>query len=388
MNKKVPKRRFSGFNEDWENIQLKDYYEFYKGKGLPLSSFSENGKYLGIAYGHLYTKYSEVINNVIKKVDSKSFSSIKGDILFPGSSTVPLGTAQANALMETNVQLGGDVIVARDITNSNYSPFMSYMINSQKEKMFTITTGTTIAHMYGKDIEELNYNIPSLKEQEQIGDFFQKLDNMIELQSDKIKKYKMLKESYLEKLLPEETKVNPELRFVDFSDPYKLNIIKEVLNVSTGSSNTQDQSDNGLYPFYIRSEEAVKSNKYLYDEEAVITIGDGKIGEVFHYVNGKYDLHQRCYRIYGFDKVHGKYFFNYFSKHFFDRVMRMSAKGTVDSVRMDMIADMPIRYPKLDEQKAIGNFFSKLDNIIELQNKKLNKLKSLKKAYLNEMFVN
>lgn len=72
---------------------------------------------------------------------------------------------------------------------------------------------------------------------------------------------------------------------------------KDLCSISTGKSNTQDQVDDGKYPFYIRSDIPVRSNKYLYDCEAVITIGDGNIGRVFHYVNGKFDLHQRCYKM-------------------------------------------------------------------------------------------
>lgn len=72
-------------------------------------------------------------------------------------------------------------------------------------------------------------------------------------------------------------------------------------SISTGKSNTQDKIDNGIYPFYVRSPIIERSNKYLYDEEAVLTVGDGVgTGKVFHYVNGKYDLHQRCYRMYDF----------------------------------------------------------------------------------------
>lgn len=57
---------------------------------------------------------------------------------------------------------------------------------------------------------------------------------------------------------------------------------KELCSIGTGKSNTQDQVDDGKYPFYIRSDVPVRSNKYLYDCEAVITIGDGNIGKVFH----------------------------------------------------------------------------------------------------------
>ena len=66
----------------------------------------------------------------------------------------------------------------------------------------------------------------------------------------------------------------------------------DLCSISTGKSNTQDKIDDGEYPFYVRSPIVERSNKYLYDEEAVLTVGDGVgTGKVFHYVNGKYDLH-------------------------------------------------------------------------------------------------
>lgn len=91
---------------------------------------------------------------------------------------------------------------------------------------------------------------------------------------------------------------------------------KELCNIGTGKSNTQDQVEDGIYPFYIRSDIPVKSNKYLYDCEAVITIGDGNIGRVFHYVNGKFDLHQRCYKMTDFQDILGKYFYYFFQHDF------------------------------------------------------------------------
>lgn len=142
---------------------------------------------------------------------------------------------------------------------------------------------------------------------------------------------------------------------------------KELCNIGTGKSNTQDQIDDGIYPFFIRSDIPVKSNKFLYDCEAVITIGDGNIGKVFHYVNGKFDLHQRCYKMTDFHGVTGKYFFYFFSTHFYERAMKMTAKATVDSVRLEMIADMEIRYPKeIAEQTAIAEFFGSVDRLITL----------------------
>ena len=146
---------------------------------------------------------------------------------------------------------------------------------------------------------------------------------------------------------------------------------KDLCSITTGKSNTQDQVQDGKYPFYIRSDVPVRSNRYLYDEEAVITIGDGNIGRVFHYVNGKFDLHQRCYKMADFKALTAKYFYYYFSTKFYERAMSMTAKATVDSVRLEMISDMEIKFPKsTTEQTNISELFTNLDNLITLHQHK------------------
>ena len=161
--------------------------------------------------------------------------------------------------------------------------------------------------------------------------------------------------------------LKPKIRFKGFADTWEQRKAKELCSITTGKSNTQDQVENGKYPFFIRSDIPVKSNRYLYDEEAVITIGDGNIGKVFHYINGKFDLHQRCYKMANFKDLTAKYFYYYFSTKFYDRAMSMTAKATVDSVRLEMIAEMDIQYPKdIKEQVMISNYLTNLDNLITL----------------------
>ena len=175
----------------------------------------------------------------------------------------------------------------------------------------------------------------------------------------------------------------PAIRFKGFSDAWEQRKAKEICSIGTGKSNTQDQVDDGKYPFYIRSDVPVRSNKYLYDCEAVITIGDGNIGKVFHYVNGKFDLHQRCYKMTDFKDIWGKYFFYYFSTKFYDRAMKMTAKATVDSVRLEMISEMDIKKPpQISEQKQIAEFFANLDNLITLHQCEFQMVSKRRKARL------
>lgn len=179
----------------------------------------------------------------------------------------------------------------------------------------------------------------------------------------------------------------PYIRFKGFTEAWEQRKAKELCNIGTGKSNTQDQVEDGIYPFYIRSDIPVKSNKYLYDCEAVITIGDGNIGRVFHYVNGKFDLHQRCYKMTDFQDIWGKYFYYFFSTRFYERAMKMTAKATVDSVRLEMISEMDIWKPTaIDEQKKIAEFFTDLDRLITLHQRKHDKLTNVKKSMLEKMF--
>ncbi|WP_244230366.1 restriction endonuclease subunit S [Streptococcus suis] len=189
--------------------------------------------------------------------------------------------------------------------------------------------------------------------------------------------------------MPNKDRNIPKRRFKAFenADAWELRKVGEICSISTGKSNTQDRDEQGKFPFYVRSPIIEKSTKYLFDEEAVLTVGDGVgTGKVFHYVNGKYDLHQRVYRMFSFTHVNAKYFYYYFSKKFFDRVMAMTAKNSVDSVRLEMISDMEITFPQLEEQEKIVKVLSTLDRQITLHQRKLDKLKHVKQAYLSEMF--
>ena len=179
----------------------------------------------------------------------------------------------------------------------------------------------------------------------------------------------------------------PKIRFKGFRGEWETSIIGDMCSISTGKSNTQDKIEDGKYPFYVRSPYVERSNKFLFDEEAVLTVGDGVgTGKVFHYVNGKYDLHQRVYRMFDFRNIYAKYFYYYFSTKFYKRVMSMTAKSSVDSVRMDMIADMKIDYPSTAEQQSIASYFQHLDSLIQSTTKKIESLKQVKAASLQSMF--
>lgn len=165
--------------------------------------------------------------------------------------------------------------------------------------------------------------------------------------------------------------------------------INQVAKITTGSKNTQDRVNDGQYPFFVRSQTVERINSYSYDGEAILTAGDGVgTGKVFHYINGKFDIHQRVYKISDFNKeLDGYFFYLYFSNNFYNRIMQMTAKSSVDSVRMEMIADMQMPIPSIDEQAAISKALSDANILIEKIEQLIEKKRNIKQGVMQELLT-
>ena len=222
-------------------------------------------------------------------------------------------------------------------------------------------------------------------EQEKISNLFAALNERIAKQRDLIEALKKYKRGVTEAIFTK------DLRFTTKGVPYPQwdkKYVGDICKIQTGKSNTQDETSQGSYPFYVRSPIIRKSNRYLFDCEAVLTVGDGVgTGKVFHYVTGKFDLHQRVYAMTDFKIVSGKYFYYYFSHFFYDRVMRMTAKTSVDSVRYEMIDKMTIQIPCHEEQQQIVSFLDCLEHSVIEAEKTLNLLEKLKSGCLQQLFI-
>lgn len=171
---------------------------------------------------------------------------------------------------------------------------------------------------------------------------------------------------------------------------WNLEPIKDFAKIKTGDKDTQNRLENGLYPFYVRSQNVERINSFSFNGEAVLTSGDGVgVGKIYHYLQGKFDYHQRVYNIHNFRKnVSGKYFYYYFSNHFYDRVMSMTAKSSVDSVRREMISEMEIPLPPtLEEQQAIATALSDTDALITVLEKLISKKKVIKQGAMQQLLT-
>ena len=170
-------------------------------------------------------------------------------------------------------------------------------------------------------------------------------------------------------------------------EDWECTTAKQLMKIETGSRNTENKTNTGIYPFFVRSQKIESIDTYHYNCEAVLTAGDGVgTGKVFHYCIGKFDAHQRVYVMSGFNGISGRYFYYYFSENFEKEVSKYTAKSSVDSVRHDMIAEMKIPLPPLPEQQRIAEALSDVDGMISSLEKLIAKYKSIKTACLQQMF--
>ena len=161
----------------------------------------------------------------------------------------------------------------------------------------------------------------------------------------------------------------------------------ELASIKTGDSDLRDAAPDGRYPFFVRSDKVERSNRYLYDGEAILVPGEGRLGEIFHYVNGKFDYHQRVYKISDFNGVTAKFVMYSMMRDFKKHALQNTAKATVDSIRLPTLTEFQFSLPKPEEQKKIGQYFSQIDSLITLHQRKLDLLKNTKKSLLDKMFV-
>ena len=151
--------------------------------------------------------------------------------------------------------------------------------------------------------------------------------------------------------------------------PWEQRKLGDVTDIKTGSRNHQDSVENGKYPFFVRSEKIERLDEYDFDTTAILIPGDGRIGEIFHYYDGKFALHQRVYKVDNFNGIDALFLLSLFRYSFRRHALRLNAQGTVPSLRLPMFTKWEILLPKLEEQEKIGQLFQSLDKTITLHGK-------------------
>ena len=385
-NKKngIPKLRFPGFTGAWEQRKLGEEF-----KRVNERNNGEFGKDRWISVAKMYFQDPDKVTS--NNIDTRTYVMRFGDIAFEGhpNNEFKFGRFVANDI--------GDGVVSelfpiyrhiRDYDNNywKYAIHLERIMGPIFAKSIT-SSGNSSNKLAPKDLLRQSIFLPHLDEQKQIGDFFKQLDSLITLHQRKLEHLQEQKKGLLQKMFPKNGETVPEVRFPGFTDAWEQRRLGEVAEIKTGSRNHQDSVDNGKYPFFVRSEKVERLNEYDFDTKAILVPGDGRIGEIFHYYDGKFALHQRVYKVDNFKEVNPLYLLNLFKYKFKKHALRLNAQGTVPSLRLPMFTNWNILIPNLNEQQKIGLFFQQLDSLITLHQRKLDHLELMKKGLLQQMFV-
>lgn len=197
------KRRLPGFGGQWRRCALSEVAEFLKGSGLSKSSLLQDGSIPCIHYGQLFTEYGPVIVDVRNYTDQKEFgiASQAGDVLMPTSDVTPKGLAKASCILRSGVALGGDILVIRPDASLIFGPFLSNLIRSQPGRVLELVTGSTVFHLYGRDMARYQLNLPSVKEQAAIAQVLSDMDAQVTALESRLTKARALKQGMAQALL-------------------------------------------------------------------------------------------------------------------------------------------------------------------------------------------
>lgn len=254
--------------------------------------------------------------------------------------------------------------------------------------------------MYPDDFKNIVCINPPMREQEAIVAYLDmvtsKIDHAIEAQQKMIDALNERKQIIITRAVTRGLNPDTPLRDSGIDSLGQIPIHWEIIpmrylcKMKTGDKDTIMRDDNGAYPFYVRSPHVERINTYSYDGEAVLMAGDGVgAGKVFHYVNGKFDYHQRVYNFHRFQRVIGEFLYFYLLSNFRYKIEEGGAKSTVDSVRLPWLKAFPICVMPQTEQSDIVAFIHQSIKPIDLSLNNCERMISLlqerKQIIINEV---
>lgn len=404
--KLAPKRRFKGFEGEWRTYNLGEKVEFFSGLTYSPSNVVSKG-------GTLVIRSSNIKNNQIIDADN-----VFVDKNIVNSEQVKFGDIIVVVRNGSRNLIGKNAVVRKEMPDtvigafmtgirSKYYDFNNTLLNTKLfKRQVAENLGATINQITTGMFKKMEFNFPKVEEQQKIGEFFKVLDERISNQERKIAKVKALKSAYLTEMFPQDGETVPKRRFKGFEGEWSRFKLEDLAEISTGYAFSSNQfNSNGKY--------LVVTNKNIKDQDkGIVSLGDRidihdkdmieklklnginvlvtmdgvNIGETGKYTDDIAVLAQRVGRL-NSDRI--EFIYQITKKNKFKLEMnRISVGNAIKHISLSQIADYSFLAPKLkEEQQKIGKFFKNLDNQITTEEKKLEKLKKMKEAYLEEMFV-
>lgn len=222
----------------------------------------------------------------------------------------------------------------------------------------------------------------STDEQETIATALDDADRLVASLERTILKKQAIQQGMIQELLTGKT------RLPGFVDSWDERTLGDIAKIKTGSRNNQDKRSGGRFPFFVRSATVERIDSYSYDCEAILVPGEGGIGSIFHYINGKFEVHQRVYKISDFStEVNGRFLYHYMRYRFGGHAMENSVKATVDSLRLPTFKKFVVMLPSTVEQDAIAAALDCVEDEIDALSGRLAKTRMMKQGMMQQLLT-
>lgn len=351
---------------------LGDVATISRGGNFQKKDFTEQGKPC-IHYGQIYTRYGLFTDKTLTFINDECFAKQKyaepNDIIMAVTSENIEDICKCVAWLGTEkVAVSGHSAIIHHSLDPKY---LAYFFHSQHffNQKRRLAHGTKVMEVTPDTLKSIKLPVPPLEVQREI---VRILDNLTFLTTElaaelaaRQKQYEYYRDLLLTFKPNESTILNERTNELELSGAIRWMKLGDIADIGTGNGNTNEGLDTGKYPFFVRSQDIKYKNEYDFDETAIITSGDGVgVGKIFHFVSGKYALHQRAYRVHiTSDNVLPKYFFYYFKNSFLTYISKASFHSSVTSIRRPMMINFPVPVPPLVVQQRIVDILDRFDTL-------------------------
>ncbi len=407
-NTNTPAIRFKGFTDAWEQRKLGEIMSVGSVKRVHQEDWQQTGiRFLRARDIVAELKREEVEDKLYISQDQyDEYTQISGKVSQDDLLVTGVGTIGVPYLVRNNVPLyfkDGNIIWFKNSNSIDGKFFFYSFLGKTIQYYISSSSGTGTVGTY--TIESGNNTpifLPAKKEQEVIGLFFDEIDTLITLHQRKLDQLKTIKKSLLEKMFPKSGKSVPDIRFKGFTDAWEQRKLGEIADIYDGVHQTPIYTDSGIMFLSVENIGTLKSNKYISEEafnrdyKVYPQKGDilmTRIGDV-----GTPNVVETSEKVAFYvslallkpSNVDSYFLCNSILSPFFQSGLKERTLITAipQKINKDEIGKVRLFLPpSTDEQVQIGDFFSRLDTLITLHQRKLDLLKNIKKSLLQKMFV-
>ena len=396
-----PKIRLKGFCGEWESTPFLETFDYIKNNSLSRDMLSQEGEVQNIHYGDVLIKYGECVDsnkddipfvkdNETAKVLLRTGALQNGDVVIADAAEDNSVGKCSEIVCDSTAQIVSGLHTIPVRPKSEFaSRYMGYYMNSPAyhNQLLPRIQGTKISSISKKAVACTNIIYPASKdEQRALATFFTSLDNQISAAEKRLASLKQVKAASLQAMFPQEGETTPKLRFKGCEGEWKKVKLGEIVRLKAGNSLSLAQlKEWGSYPCYGGNGIRTYLPFFSHDGEYNLIGRVGALCGNINYVNGKFYATEHALVVYPFDDINVRFLFyvlvfadlNKYKKGCAQPVLSASTLYNVDII-------IP---PSLTEQRQIASYFTSLDRQITSQSSKISKLKQIKSACLDQMFV-